>query len=278
MRVTILGACMSSVTLSVVVLLTLLAMRMAHWRVLVGVLLVLGIAVLSLVLVVLFPPLILVHSLQTRTGVMFRLPHDRTHGGGHAGQEGRPVIALTIDDAPTAHTPLILDALKQHKVRANFFMIGERAAARPDLVQAVHQQGHLVCNHDMHDRVTASLAPDQLYNDLSRTSQILRSITGRDVRFMRPGSGLFTQTVLACAARLGLTVVLGDVYGHDVMLSSAAVQTRYILFAARPGSIVIQHDGSQRRAQVTADTLHAIIPALQAQGFEFVTLDEVSPS
>jgi len=39
------------------------------------------------------------------------------------------VVALTIDDAPTKHTAVILDILKQYNVRATFFVIGSYATS-----------------------------------------------------------------------------------------------------------------------------------------------------
>lgn len=40
--------------------------------------------------------------------------------------EVRPVVALTFDDGPNASsTPILLDGLKERKVRATFFLIGE---------------------------------------------------------------------------------------------------------------------------------------------------------
>ena len=40
--------------------------------------------------------------------------------------EVKPVVALTFDDGPNASsTPILLDGLKERKVRATFFLIGE---------------------------------------------------------------------------------------------------------------------------------------------------------
>ena len=47
------------------------------------------------------------------------------------------VIALTYDDGPDPeHTAAVLDVLKAHQVKATFFLIGEKAEAHPELVQA----------------------------------------------------------------------------------------------------------------------------------------------
>ena len=56
-------------------------------------------------------------------------------------------IALTFDDGPTPWTAEILDVLREHRVPATFFVVGARAADRPDLVQRMYGEGHEVGVH-----------------------------------------------------------------------------------------------------------------------------------
>ena len=57
-------------------------------------------------------------------------------------------LALTFDDGPDpTFTPQILDILKQKKVRATFFIVGENAGASPDIVQREYDEGHDIGNH-----------------------------------------------------------------------------------------------------------------------------------
>src|SRR5690606_37801405 len=46
-------------------------------------------------------------------------------------------VWLTIDDGPSGDTEALLDLLDAHGAKATFFLVGERAAARPDLVRAI---------------------------------------------------------------------------------------------------------------------------------------------
>jgi peptidoglycan/xylan/chitin deacetylase (PgdA/CDA1 family) len=50
--------------------------------------------------------------------------------------------ALTFDDGPhPLHTPALLELLQRHGIHANFFLIGERAAAHPDHPARLQQVG-----------------------------------------------------------------------------------------------------------------------------------------
>src|SRR3546814_565195 len=56
-------------------------------------------------------------------------------------------VWLTIDDGPSDDTPALLDLLEAHGAKATFFLVGERAAARPDLVRGIAARGHGIGNH-----------------------------------------------------------------------------------------------------------------------------------
>ncbi|MCL6548927.1 MAG: polysaccharide deacetylase family protein, partial [Alicyclobacillus sp.] len=76
----------------------------------------------------------------------------------HAGTlyRGNPderVVALTFDDGPDPrYTPLFLDVLRSARVRATFFLVGERALSHPDLVRRMAEEGHEVASHSFRHR------------------------------------------------------------------------------------------------------------------------------
>src|SRR5215216_2594624 len=55
-------------------------------------------------------------------------------------------LILTFDDGPSPFTPQILEVLKQKKVPATFFVIGNQAVKFPMLKQ-IYDQGHEIGNH-----------------------------------------------------------------------------------------------------------------------------------
>ena len=64
--------------------------------------------------------------------------------------EVKPVAALTFDDGPNASsTPILLDGLKERKVRATFFLIGENVEKDENekIVKRMYEEGHLIGNH-----------------------------------------------------------------------------------------------------------------------------------
>ncbi len=65
-------------------------------------------------------------------------------------------VYLTFDDGPTEKLlPWILDYLKEEKINATFFCVGNNAKVFPELMQRMKNEGHVIGNHTMrHERGT----------------------------------------------------------------------------------------------------------------------------
>ena len=126
-----------------------------------------------------------------------------------------PVFALTFDDGPSPETtPGLLDVLARHRAHATFFLIGERAKAHPELVEAITTAGHEIANHLMREERTVLMPDPRFRRDLAEASALLAPYG--PVRWFRPGSGWFTRRLLRSAAQQDLRAVLGTlVAAHD---------------------------------------------------------------
>ena len=62
--------------------------------------------------------------------------------------ECQKYIALTFDDGPRkGTTDRLLDGLRERGASATFFLVGEEAAANPELVKRMKAEGHQIGNH-----------------------------------------------------------------------------------------------------------------------------------
>jgi peptidoglycan/xylan/chitin deacetylase (PgdA/CDA1 family) len=67
---------------------------------------------------------------------------------GSTSQPAAGIVRLTFDDGPVrANTPRILNVLSNYRVKATFFVIGQRARRHPRLVKREYREGHSVQNH-----------------------------------------------------------------------------------------------------------------------------------
>ena len=62
-------------------------------------------------------------------------------------QDGK-IVYLTFDDGPTPSvTSKILDILKEHNIKASFFVIGKKVKENPEIVKRAYNEGHFIGNH-----------------------------------------------------------------------------------------------------------------------------------
>ncbi len=200
-----------------------------------------------------------------------------------AGKDARE-IALTFDDGPNdAATPQLLEVLARHSVRATFFVMGDFARQRPELVRAVAAAGHLIGNHTMSHPKLSVTPGRRVRQELAECSAVLEDMTGVAMRFFRPPFGARRPAVLRAARELGLTPVMWNVTGYDwepigeerilVNLNAGIARNE----RAGRGSNLLLHDGGHRAmGSPRVDTVRAVdrlLAAHAATATRFVTVD-----
>ena len=184
-----------------------------------------------------------------------------------------PILALTLDDGPDAvSTPVILNQLRQHGARATFFLVSERIRGREQLVRSIVAEGHELGNHFTHERASIRLAPREFEQDLLRAHRVLTRFC--QPAWARPASGWYTPRMIETMTRHGYRCALGSVYPFDAAIPSASWGTHYILRNAKPGAIIVLHDGGSRGRR-TAQVLAAVLPELRKRGYRVVSLSEL---
>lgn len=186
------------------------------------------------------------------------------------------LVALTIDDGPDPlGTPKILDSLKRHGARATFFLITSRIPGNEELVQRMIDEGHELANHLQDDYPSIMLESSEFERQLIESDEQLSKFV--DVRWFRPGSGWYNDTMLSTLHEHGYTCALGSVYPFDPQIGSSWFITRYVLWKIQPGSVIVLHDHGSRGAR-TAAALDVVLPELARRGYKIVTLSELVDS
>ncbi|MFL5900327.1 MAG: polysaccharide deacetylase family protein [Solirubrobacterales bacterium] len=214
-------------------------------------------------------------SLPAQGTLVFRLRPVRAVGctGGTAGlvtndPRDRKVVALTFDDGPSEYTPGFLSVLREKHVHGTFFEIGQEMAGRESTMRRILSEGDEIGNHTMHHTEYPG------YADIAPATSLVESITHFRPCLFRPPGGAVDSSVLAAAGADGLRTITWDVDPADWSNpGSAAVYSR-VVGAARPGSIVLMHDGGGDRGGTLA-ALPSIIDTLRARGYRFDTVTEL---
>jgi len=182
------------------------------------------------------------------------------------------VVALTIDDGPSAATPEILSVLDEYGAEATFFLIGEHVESWPDLARSIVEAGHEVGHHMMEDRPSRELAEDVFEDQFDEMDRLLEGLGGS--RTFRPGSGWYNDRMVQAADERGYRTVLGSVYPFDAHLPWPAFLSWFVRQNIRPGSILVLHDGPERGLR-TVEVLQSVLPELNRQGYRIVTVSSL---
>ena len=185
----------------------------------------------------------------------------------------QPYIAMTFDDGPSAeNTPRLLEILKQRNIKATFFLIGQNAAANPDIVRRILAEGHEVGNHSWTHPQLSRLSDDRVTAEITKTQDAVKDVSGYIPTLLRPPYGAITSRQREWIAnQFGLNIILWSVDPFDWKRPGASVITQRILSQVRPGSIVLSHDIHKQ----TVDAMPATLDALIAKGYKFVTVSQL---
>jgi peptidoglycan/xylan/chitin deacetylase (PgdA/CDA1 family) len=198
----------------------------------------------------------------------------------YRGRTAERVVALTFDDGPNEpYTSQILDYLAEQRLRATFFQVGRCVERHPETARRIAAAGHTVGNHSLTHRFGTYLRPRRFEREVAQTQRILHRTIGRTPALAR-SPWLWRQPgVLRMFRRHGLHAVAGEFcHAGEVFQPSGKRIARRAVAKTRPGTILIFHDGFDGRGGDRSQTVLAVrstVEALQAEGYRFVTVDEL---
>ncbi len=198
------------------------------------------------------------------------------------GNRHKKQIALTFDDGPNEpFTSRILDILAEHSIKATFFMLGENAERFADVCQRIQREEHVIGNHSYsHSRWLALRKRKDIAQELKCTQEAIYKASGVKPCLFRPPYGFWTPWMLRTAKKLGFTIITWDNMTNDWESTKAANEiVTAILERARPGGIIVLHDGRDIRQGYDRTpllrALPVIIAGLKRQDYQFVTVPQL---
>ena len=150
-------------------------------------------------------------------------------------------IVLTYDDGPsTSVSPRLADLLRDHDVRATFFMIGRNAEHRSQIAERLRREGHEIGSHTR-DHVNAwKIAPWRAVPDIRAGDDSLRAL-GLSPQSFRPPFGKSTPLTLLHALRTRLRLAYWTVDSRDSWDRRPVAEVLDSL-EQQGGGVVLMHD------------------------------------
>lgn len=180
-------------------------------------------------------------------------------------------IALTFDDGPSAScTPVLLDGLKERDVHATFFLIGENIekGENAKIVRRMYEEGHLIGNHTYHHVEITRVGDETAYQEIKMTNEVIEAVTGEPVEYMRPPFGAWQKKL---EQRIHVLPVMWTIDPLDWTTENIDEIVNKVVTEAEEDDIILLHDCYMSSVKAAL----RIVDLLEAEDFEFVTVDEL---
>lgn len=186
---------------------------------------------------------------------------------------GRRVVAITFDDGPhPENTPRLLDMLKQRKIKATFYVVGDMVKYNPQILRRIIAEGHEIGNHTVRHDTLSRMSDEALLAELRAAHEQIVEACGVAPMTMRPPGGAIKKDQKDLVLReLGYPTILWSVDPEDWKRPGPAVVTSRLVNGAGPGGILLVHD----LHKPTVDAMPSTLDQLLAMGYEFVTVTEL---
>ncbi len=136
--------------------------------------------------------------------------------------------------------------LLKHRVKATFFVTGEKASAHPELVKEIVRQGHSIGNHTYsHDNFMLLKGSPYLLNEIEKTQNVLRELGVIPFAF-RPPAGVTSPGLDPVLRHLNLYAVNFSCRAFDGGNRRIRNLSKKILKRVNPNDIILLHDSKPK--------------------------------
>ena len=196
-------------------------------------------------------------------------------------------VYLTFDDGPSKDvTPQILDILKEHDVKATFFVLGARVDLYPEITKRAFEEGHYIANHGYsHQYSKIYENKDTVFQEYVECDKSIRNAIGipdfNSYLFRFPGgsSGGRYERIKAEArehfrsygvAFTNWNCLTGDAEGKN---TKEECFQEFMNTKVDNSLVVLMHDSNEKVQ--TVESLSDIIVQLKNEGYTFKTFYEI---
>jgi peptidoglycan/xylan/chitin deacetylase (PgdA/CDA1 family) len=184
------------------------------------------------------------------------------------------VIALTFDDGPSPYTAGVVNVLTRMHVPATFFVVGQQLDDFSAGLKDELRHGFVIGDHTENHKDLAALGAADVYGQIHDDAVRIARLGAPYPRLFRPPYGAYNAQTLSTLKQFKMLMTLWSVDTQDWTRPGTAAIVRRALSGARPGAIILMHDGGGDRSQTIA-ALPSIINGLRRRHYDLVTVPQL---
>lgn len=181
-------------------------------------------------------------------------------------------VSLTMNCAWNADDiDSILDTLNKCNVKITFFIVGDWADQYPEAVKKISENGHEIGNHSNTHPHVNKLNIDKNCEEITKCSEKLKNITGKEVNLYRCPYGEYNNTVINAANSLNYYSIQWSLDTLDYTGLTGNEMWNRLDRKLKKGDIILMHNGTKH----TADSLELLIKNIQSKGLEIKKVSDI---
>ena len=181
-------------------------------------------------------------------------------------------VSLTMNCAWNADDiDSILDTLNKYNIKITFFIVGDWADKYPEAVKKINENGHEIGNHSNTHPHVNKLNIDKNCEEITKCSEKLKNITGKEVNLYRCPYGEYNNTVINAANSLNYYLIQWSLDTLDYTGLTGNEMWNRLDRKLKKGDIILMHNGTKH----TADSLELLIKNIQSKGFEIKKVSDI---
>lgn len=181
---------------------------------------------------------------------------------------GAKLLAITFDDGPGKYTGELLDALAERGIHATFFVNGVNAAAWPETLKRIVDEGHQLANHTYNHKNLNTCDAATVKREIDGVQSLITAAGGSENAYIRAPYGNANKTVKSVVKA---PLIYWSVDPEDWKYRDAETVRTNIEAGVFDGAIILVHD----IYKTSVDGALAAIDDLIDEGYEFVTVEEL---
>lgn len=182
----------------------------------------------------------------------------------------KPMVALTFDDGPARNTTSrLLDTLELYGAHATFYVVGYNIPGNEDIIKRASEIGCEIGNHSTGHQKLIDLDDAGVIGAIQPIADQVKALTNQKVVTCRPPFGSIDERVQNIVAA---PIILWSVDTLDWKTKNTEMIVSTIQQNVSDGDIILMHDIHE----ATVEAAIRIIPWLQEQGYQLVTVSELA--
>lgn len=189
----------------------------------------------------------------------------------YRGNPQKPMATFLINVAwGNEYIPIIINTLREHDVKATFFLDGSWVKKNSYIARQIHNAGHEIGNHAYSHPDLSKKSEAETREELSRTNEVIKETLDIHPKWFAPPSGDFNEMTVRVANELNMKTILWTVDTVDWKKPKPAEMVQKVVNNTENGTMILMHP-----TKPVAEGLSNMIDKIKEKGLKLGSVSDL---